>query len=215
MVKSVLCFGDSNTHGTRAMRHMGDRRRFARHERWPGVMTDLLGDGIALVEEGHPGRTSVFDDPIEGDHKNGARALKALLESHRPLELVIIMLGTNDLKGRFGVSASDIAMGLEKLVLEIRTSDSGPDNGAPDVLLVSPVPIIETGVLADMFAGGAEKSRALGPKLAAVAERQEVAFLDLAAVAEVDPVDGIHLDAAAHVAIGTAMADKVRSILSL
>ena len=125
------------------MRDMDDRRRFAKILRWPEVMAALLGDTWEVVAEGHPGRTAVFDDPIEGAHKNGLRCLQALLESHRPLDLVIVMLGTNDLKARFNATASDIALGLQRLVVEIRRCDSGPDGAAPQVLLAAPVPIVK------------------------------------------------------------------------
>ena len=209
METTILCFGDSNTHGTCAMRNAEDRRRFPKSVRWTGVMAANLPDTFSIVEEGLPGRTTVFDDPIEGVHKNGSRTLRALLESHRIVDLVIIMLGTNDLKHRFSVTASDIALGVEKLVLDVLSSDAGPEKSAPKVLLVSPVPITEIGFLGDMFAGGAEKSRVLGAKIAAVAERQNTAILDLAGIAAVDPVDGIHLDSNAHAAIGHAMAESV------
>jgi len=212
MDRTILCFGDSNTHGAKAMRDLSDRRRFAPDQRWPNLMARALGSGFSVIAEGHPGRNAVFDDPVEGAHKNGLRALPVLLESHRPIDLVIVMLGTNDLKARFGVPASDIAIGLERLVAEIRRSDAGPGKAAPAVLLAAPVPVQEVGFLGDMFAGAAEKSRALPALLQAVAHRQGVAFLDLGAVARVDPVDGIHLDAAAQAAIGAAMAGAVADL---
>ena len=140
--------------------------------------------------------------------------MRALLETHRVVDLIIIMLGTNDLKHRFSVTASDIALGVEKLVLEVRNSGAGPGNSSPEVLLVSPVPIVEVGFLGEMFAGGAEKSNALGAELAAVAKRQNATLLDLAEVAAVDPVDGIHLDESAHAAIGQAMAQTVTCLVS-
>lgn len=213
-MRSVLCFGDSNTHGTMAMRDLTDRGRFARAQRWPSVMAVTLGDGYEVIAEGHPGRNAVFDDPVEGEHKNGLRILPALLESHRPLDLVIVMLGTNDLKARFSVPASDIAIGLERLVAAIRQSDAGPEGAAPGVLLAAPVPVEEVGFLGDMFAGGAAKSRALPPLLADVAARQNVGFINLAPVAQVDPVDGIHLSAKAQAAIGAAMAGAVQRMFS-
>ncbi len=212
MTGTILCYGDSNTHGTRAMRHLTDRRRFPKDQRWPSVLAAALGGGWEVIAEGHPGRNAVFDDPVEGEHKNGLRALPVLLESHRPIDLVIVMLGTNDLKARFSVPASDIAIGLERLVVAIKGSDAGPEGGAPEVLVAAPVPVEETGFLAPMFEGGAAKSRALGPMLAAMAERQGVAFVDLAPVAQVDPVDGIHLSAEAQSAIGSAMASAVRAL---
>ncbi|MCP3969377.1 MAG: SGNH/GDSL hydrolase family protein [Rhodobacteraceae bacterium] len=213
-MRTIMCFGDSNTHGTRAMRHMSDRRRFEPSDRWPDAMASRLGVGWQVLAEGHPGRNAVFDDPIEGEHKNGLRVLPALLESHRPLDLVIVMLGTNDLKTRFSVPASDIAIGLERLVAAIRGSDAGPDRAPPGVLLAAPVPIAETGFLGDMFAGGAAKSRALAPLLTDVAERQGAEFVDLGAVAEVDMTDGIHLSAAAQGAIAQTMARQVRAMFA-
>jgi lysophospholipase L1-like esterase len=210
--RCVLCFGDSNTHGTRAMRTPTDRRRFSRELRWPSVMAQALGRHWEVVAEGHPGRTAVFDDPVEGAHKNGQRMLQALLESHRPLDLVIVMLGTNDLKARFNVGPVDIALGLQRLVTEIRRSDSGPDNAAPQVLLAAPVPITETGIFVDVFSGGADKSSDLPDVLRQIAERQGVAFVDLGKVAEVDPVDGVHLTADAHARIGVAMAEAVGTV---
>ena len=213
MEKTVLCFGDSNTHGTRAMRFIGERGRFDKSVRWTGVMASNLPPDFNIIEEGLPGRTTVFDDPIEGAHKNGMRTLRAVLESHREVDLVIIMLGTNDLKHRFSVTASDIATGAEKLIIEVRNALVGPNGSASQVLLVSPVPVEEVGALADMFLGGAEKSKVLGTKMAAVAERQETGFLDLAEIAQVDPVDGIHLDEKAHEAIGQAMAKSVMRLM--
>lgn len=214
MEKTVLCFGDSNTHGTQAMRHMNDRRRFPRSLRWPGIMAAKLGTDFTVVEEGHPGRTSVYDDPIEGIHKNGLLVLPALLETHRPINLVIVMLGTNDLKARYSLPASDIALGLERVVHEISSSDSGPAGAPPAVLLVSPVPIEETGFLGDMFSGGASKSRALPGFLEAAARRHQAGFLDLVGLASVDSVDGIHLDEVAHRQIGEAIAARVSDLLN-
>nr|MDQ3302571.1 hydrolase [Actinomycetota bacterium] len=89
-MKTVLCYGDSNTWGSNP--ETGER--FAPHVRWPGVLAWELGDGFCVIEEGLPGRTTVRDDPIEGAHKNGRTYLRACLESHKPLDLVTVMLGT-------------------------------------------------------------------------------------------------------------------------
>src|SRR6185312_8487577 len=115
-MRTVLCFGDSNTHGTRPMVSLEDDSRFDRSTRWPGVVEARLGDGWRVVEEGLPGRTTVHDDPIEGFHKNGQRYLQACLESHKPLDAIVLMLGTNDLKARFNLPASDIAAGAGVLL---------------------------------------------------------------------------------------------------
>lgn len=209
----VLCFGDSNTHGTLAMTGPDDMRRLPPDQRWPGVTAAALGPGWRVIEEGHPGRTTVHDDPIEGAHKNGALALAALLETHRPIDLVVMMLGTNDLKARFAVTPEDIARSVERLLADIAASNAGPGQAAPAVLLVAPVAIAEAGWLAGMFRGGAAKARALSAELAATAQRLGLPFVDADALATVDPVDGVHLGAEAHDAIGRAIAAKVAEVM--
>ncbi len=213
-MKTIVCYGDSNTHGTIALTHPMDIRRFDRNVRWPGQMAAALGPDWQMVEEGHPSRTTVHDDPVEGIHKNGNRVLPALLESHRPLDLVIVMLGTNDLKMRYNVPAMDIAISAEQLLRTIAGSTAGPGMAAPRALLVAPVPIQEVGFLAEMFAGGAGKSQMLSPYFQAVAARHGAGFLDAGSIAQVDPVDGIHLTEAAHAAIGQAMAEAVRALFT-
>ena len=97
----ILCFGDSNTWGYVPL----TVDRYPESVRWTGVMAQALGAGFRIIEEGQNGRTTVWDDPLEGDNKNGLRYLPACLESHHPLDLVIIMLGTNDLKARWNLCA--------------------------------------------------------------------------------------------------------------
>lgn len=213
-MRTVLCFGDSNTHGTMAHRHIGDRRRLERARRWPSVMGAALGADYDVIVEGHPGRTTVYDDPIEGAEKSGLRALKVLLESHRPIDLVLVMLGTNDTKARFGQSAADIALGVQRLALEIGQSDCGPEGQPPNVMLLAPVRLLETGIFVDIFAGAAEKSAALPKRLKKVAQRLDFGFVDVNDVAQVDPVDGIHLDAANHAKIGAHVAAAVTSLIA-
>jgi len=177
-------------------------------------MASELGAGWRVIEEGHPSRTPVHDDPVEGIHKNGRKVLPALLESHRPLDLVIVMLGTNDLKMRYHVPAMDIAISVEKLLLNIATSFAGPAQKAPRSLLVAPVPIVETGFLAEMFDGGAAKSQRLAGYFAAVAERQGAGFVDAGSLATVDPVDGIHLSETGHRDLGVALASAVQNMFN-
>jgi lysophospholipase L1-like esterase len=209
-MRSLLLFGDSNTHGTMPLAELGVSDRFGREERWPGRLRNLLPDW-EVIEEGHPGRTTVHDDPVEGAHRNGLTVLPALLESHKPLDVVAVMLGTNDLKPRFSVGAGDIALSLERLVRVIRGSQCGPDNGAPGVLLVAPPPIVEVGCLADMFAGGAAKSQALGAEIAVAARRAGVPFMDAGQVVTVSPIDGIHYDAEANPKLAKAFAEAIRA----
>jgi lysophospholipase L1-like esterase len=210
MTRTVLLFGDSNTHGTMPMPDLGFSGRFDRGERWARRLAKLLPDW-EVIAEGHPGRTTVHDDPVEGAHRNGLSVLPALLESHKPLDLVLVMLGTNDLKARFSVNACDIGLSLERLVRMIRASECGPGGGAPGVLLVAPPPIVERGCLAGMFAGGAAKSAGLAVEIEAAAARVGVSFLDAGGVVSVSPIDGIHYDAEANPALAEAFAAAIRA----
>jgi lysophospholipase L1-like esterase len=207
---AVLCYGDSNTHGTPPMADLGTMARFRPEARWPGVMAGALGSGWTVIEEGLPGRTTVHDDPIEGAWKNGLAVLPAVLESHRPLDLVVILLGCNDLKTRFSVTAADIGESCGRLARTVLGSLAGPEGRAPSVLLVAPPPIEETGVLAGMFEGGAAKSRGLAAEISAIAERHGVGFFDAGRVAAVDPLDGVHYSDETHRALGLAMTEEVR-----
>ena len=208
MPRTILCYGDSNTHGTMPMPDLGAMGRFGRNVRWTGQLAALLPDW-QVIEEGLPGRTTVHDDPIEGAHRNGLTVLPAILESHRPIDVVILMLGTNDLKQRFSVNALDIALSLEKLVLAIRGSGCGPDGAAPGVILVAPPPILEVQDLGVMFAGGQAKSHDLGPRLAALARALEVPFVDAGSLIGVSEIDGIHYDEPAMAALAQAFAQAV------
>jgi lysophospholipase L1-like esterase len=209
-MRSLLLFGDSNTHGTMAMIGLEDARRYPRADRWATRLAALLPDW-EVIAEGHPGRTTVHDDPVEGAHRNGLTVLPALLESHRPVDVVLVMLGTNDLKERFSVNAADIALSLERLVRLIRASDCGPEGTAPGVLLVAPPPILEVQGLGAIFAGGAVKSQHLGAEIQAAAQRLGVPFLDAARVVKVSPIDGIHYDAEANPALAQAFAEAMRT----
>ncbi|MEM9797866.1 MAG: SGNH/GDSL hydrolase family protein [Pseudomonadota bacterium] len=208
---TILVFGDSNSHGTIALSRFGQLDRHPPEARWPDVMARALGRPV--VTEGHPGRTTVHDDPIDGAHKNGSRILPALLESHRPLDLVIVMLGTNDCKARFGLRGWDIAAGIGKLAMIVQASTAGPSGKAPDVMLVAPVPVEEAGILAEMFQGGRARARAIAPALKDEAERLGCGFFDAGRVAQVDGTDGVHLAADAQVALGLAMADAIKARL--
>jgi lysophospholipase L1-like esterase len=211
---SILCYGDSNTHGTLPMPDDASKARRPRSDRWTGVLAGTLGPGFHVIEEGQPGRTTVHDDPIEGAHKNGRTVLPAILETHRPIDMVVLMLGTNDLKARFAVTPADIARSLASLVDIVRGTPSGPDGGAPDIVLIAPAPIVATGWLAGHFTGGAAKSQALSPLIAALAKGRDAGFVDAASCGAVDPLDGVHLTKDAHHALGVAVADMVRARLN-
>jgi lysophospholipase L1-like esterase len=211
--RTVLCYGDSNTHGTVPMRQILERERFGPDARWPGVMAGALGPGWHVVEAGLPGRTTSLPDPVMGAHINGLAVLPAVLASAAPVDLVVLMLGTNDLKRRFQMPALEIAVCLENLLLAVGQSIAGPGGAAPRRLVVAPAPVTETGCLAEIFEGAERQAPKLAGHYAAVAERHGAEFFDAGGVVAVSPVDGVHLDAGAHAALGRALADAARATL--
>jgi lysophospholipase L1-like esterase len=210
-MKSVLCYGDSNTWGAATV-HRPDGR-YPTYERWPGVLRNTLGPHWLVIEEGLGGRTTVRDDPVEGADKNGLTYLTPCLRSHRPLDVVAIMLGTNDLKARFNISAWEVAEGAGLLVSTVLKAECGRNGGAPEVLLIAPPPFRpELPSHADMFAGAYEKSREFARRYKAVAERLKVRFFDAGSVIASSKVDGFHLDPEAHDVLGRAVAAEINKI---
>ena len=208
----LVCFGDSNTHGSAPMRNFDDIRRFGLNERWTGLLAADLGPGWRVYEEGLPGRTTVHPDPIEGSHMSGLAALPIVIGSHSPIDAMVIMLGTNDLKARFSVGASDIAAGVECLVRSIRTLCEVPGRTVPRIFVVAPPPILEIGCLADIFTGGRAKSEALGPMLRRMAERLQVEFIDATDHIRSSEIDGIHFDLDQHRILAGAIGDGMRNL---
>jgi lysophospholipase L1-like esterase len=208
----LLTFGDSNTHGTRPLVTPGVFERHAPADRWPHVAAAALGPGWTLCPEGLPGRTTAFDDPVTGAHLNGLTGLRIALLTHAPIDVLTVMLGTNDCKTRFGAAPEAIAAGLAALLDLALLPDLQARSGGFRILVIAPPPVVEAGILAAQFQGGAAKARALAPLYAAVAAARGAAFLDAAAHAAVSPIDGVHLEAPAHHALGAAVAAAVRRL---
>jgi lysophospholipase L1-like esterase len=207
-LKTILCYGDSNTWGY----NPATGGRYGPDERWPGVMRAALGAGYTVIEEGLNGRTTVWDDPYEPG-LNGKTYLLPCLLTHHPLDLVIIMLGTNDLKHRYGLSAYDVAGGAGVLVELAQASGAGPEGGPPEVLLVAPAPIARLTDFALDFRDAEEKSRELGEQYRLFAETLGCAYLDAGQVIVSSDRDGIHLDADQQAALGRALATQVVALL--
>jgi lysophospholipase L1-like esterase len=207
-VKTILCYGDSNTWGF----DPATGERFAPDARWTGVLGALLGDGYAVIEEGLNGRTTVRDDPVE-EHKNGRDYLRPCLASHKPLDLVVIALGVNDLKARFSASASDVADGAGALVEIAAKSGAGPDGRPPAVLLVAPPAVGPLAELAEMFDGARAKSRSFPQQYRRISEKHRCELLDASEVVVSSSLDGIHLEKEEHAKLGEAVAAKAREIL--
>lgn len=193
----VLCYGDSNTYGSVP----GGGDRFPRDVRWPGVLAARLGDGWHVVEEGLGGRTTVFDDPILPD-RNGKTYLLPCLLSHQPIDLVVVFLGTNDLKARFSASPADIAGGvavLTEMALAV----------APKVLVLGLPRLGPLDERADELAGAHEKAERMRPYLRDYTRELGVELLELHELVSYTDEDGFHLDAGGHRTIGEAVAQRV------
>jgi lysophospholipase L1-like esterase len=210
-MKSVLCFGDSNTWGSATVPRPDER--YGPEERWPGVMRRHLGPDWNVIEEGLSGRTTVHADPIEGPWLAGSTYLLPCLKTHKPLDAVVIMLGTNDLKMRFSLPAGDIAAGVGVLLEIVGIAEAGRDGGVPRILVVCPAPILDhhgtRPDMDDMFHGGRAKSLKLAPLYQAVAAEHGAGFLDAGRQIKSSEHDGIHLDPEAHAVLGRAIGDAV------
>ena len=216
-MKTILCFGDSNTWGfipesitaPFPARHPHDVR-------WTGILARELGPNVRVIEEGQNGRTTVHDDPFAAA-RNGKLVLPAILESHKPLDLVVLMLGTNDLKSVFGVSPGEIATGVKILAQMILGSDSGRHAKPPKLLILCPPATGQQNHLPDLAAklpNAFKDSRELPRHYEALASALGCAYLNTQIL--ITPgSDGIHLDASAHAVLGKAVAAAVKSMLLL
>lgn len=201
--KRILCFGDSNTYGVMP----GSIGRYPANVRWTGVLQRLLGDDYEIIEEGLPGRTTNIDDPFPGyEDKNGAEYLFPCIGSHRPFDMIILMLGTNDFKKVYGRSASDVA-GAIKGLIKIIKKYANTDDKKVRIILMSPAHILH--FVKDVkphFAGSPEKSVQLADEIEKVAHEEGCEFLDISKFAKTGEVDGLHLTEESHKNIGEKLA---------
>lgn len=213
IMKTLLTFGDSNTHGTMPMAARGDSGRFGVGVRWPTVCAAALGDDWHLIEEGLPGRTACpYPDTIMGPHMNGQLGLQIALASHKPIDVLTIMLGTNDAKAQFGLTAQQITGHVSALVAMANHPDIQAMHDGFEVLVIAPPVVIEGGSLGDLLYRSVEVTAAFGPSYAEMTDFTGVHFLDAASVIESSPIDGIHFDAAAHLALGASVAQKIKAL---
>lgn len=211
MKKRILCFGDSNTWGYDGQ----TSRRFGEEVRWTGVLQNLLGPDYTVIEEGQSGRTTVFADPVEGS-KSGQTYLEPCLESANPLALVVLMLGTNDTKDRFGCNAYQISQSAKRLGEMILRRDYAPYD-APELLLVSPIEM-DGAILVEnddqnFSQASAERTAEFSDHFAERARELSCHFLDAAAYAAPGLADGVHLDAQNHAKLAEALYTKILDIL--
>lgn len=208
-MKTILCYGDSNTHGTAPLPAPGVDLRHPPGDRWPDALSAALGAGYRVIDEGLPGRTTVHDDVVEGGARNGLSVLPAVLHSHKPIDLMVLMLGTNDLKLRFSVSAWEIARSVERLALTARA-----EGVVSDIVLIAPAPVREVGSLCQVFAGAEARQSGVDAFLQAAAERLGAGFLRAGDHVAVSDLDGVHWPPQAHRAFGKALAPMLRDLLA-
>lgn len=205
-----MIYGDSNSWGFPAD---GTGRRM--EERWPVVMARHMQD-VELIEENLPGRTTVHDDAEHmGETNNGLRSLKAILLSHAPVDAVVLLLGTNDLKTRFAPSAADIAENLGQLITHIRDSGGGSpvweDPKAPEIFLLCPPVLSEhandpSWERVDEWRGGRRASQELWSEVQLISEHMSVPAFNTDNFVEGGPLDPIHWTEASHLRLGQAVA---------
>jgi lysophospholipase L1-like esterase len=209
MVKTILAFGDSLTWGAdpaTGLRHPPEYR-------WPEVLEAELGGKAKVLAEGLGGRSTCYDDHAGPACRNGARALEVSLASHMPLDLVIIMLGTNDLKPVHGGQAESALSGMRRLAQIVETFPYKPRSAQPKLLIVAPPPCVAGPAGAPAAGRRIAESERLAPLYEKLAAEVNCAFFDAGSVASASPVDGVHLEAEATAKIGRALVAPVRSIL--
>jgi lysophospholipase L1-like esterase len=211
---NVLCFGDSNTWGQKPDK----TGRYPADTRWTGVLQKLLGEDYYIIEEGLSSRTTDLDyDRRPG--RNGKTYLEPCIDSHNPLDVVIIMLGSNDFKMEFSRSVVDIADALKDLVNIVKERARTAHGTIPKVILVSPILVDDTAPrFAEFYMGyynhdSVLKSQELAAAVRQVAAEGECTFVDASTVAH-SGEDGLHFNAASHPAMGKLMADTVRSLIN-
>lgn len=211
MQKTVLCYGDSNTYGFNPVNGM----RYPADVRWTGRLQMLLGEAYKVIEEGCNGRTTVYDDPLEG-WKNGRDYLKPCLNSHKPVDIVILMLGSNDLKKVFRASAREIAEGAEILVKDICTFMKEKQGFIPKIILVSP-PEIGPDIVNSSFCyafdeTAVSRSKEFPRYYREAAERNGCEFFDAAGCIKPSEVDSLHLMPEAHGELAKQLCHVVKNL---
>ena len=201
---NILCFGDSNTYGYRP----DGSGRFDADTRWTGLLQKKLGTNDRIIEEGLCGRTTVFSDELR-EGRRGLDTIGILLESHAPVDLLILMLGTNDCKSHYRASASLISKGLDQVIRKARQNASQHF----DLLVISPIHLGHGVGEPDFDPEFNENSEVVSRNLAAeyrkVALQNHAAFLNAADYALPSITDREHLDEKGHAAMADAIYDKI------
>jgi lysophospholipase L1-like esterase len=205
-MKNILCYGDSNTFGWDPEKSC----RPEKDDRWPGVLAKELGPDYHVIEEGLPGRTTVFYDPVM-DLISGLDYFYPCLYSHQPLDMIIVMLGTNDFKYLFNAAPHDVFLGLERIIKTAIHFESDLSDMHPKMFLISPVHVIvPKAQFIDMFRGAEDKSRLLAAQVKALSEKYGALYLDAASIIKPSPADGLHFNTASHKLLGKETGKIIR-----
>jgi len=206
----ILCYGDSNTWGYIPV----TKQRYPVGVRWTGVLQQKLGQEYWIIEEGLNSRTTDLDDPTKPG-KNGFAYLRPCLETHNPIDIIVLMLGTNDMKERFQREPKDIAGGIEKLILEIRTTALNDQGKAPKVILISP-PLVDGSVAGvdEKYKGADQKSKQLAALYRKIAQEYDLEFIDCTQHASPSKKDGYHFEPEGHAALAQAIFEKITTIIA-
>jgi lysophospholipase L1-like esterase len=213
-MKTVVCYGDSNTWGfkPKPARPRMDSARFDSGVRWTCVLQRLLGSGYRVEEEGLSGRTTAFDDPFD-ERRNGFRYLDVCLFTKMPVDLIIFMLGTNDMKEYLGVNAYLSACGLERLIQKAKQGGYGPSGGCPEILVVSPAHLRENISGAwpgnEFGEGCLKKDADLNVYYKKAALENGCRFLDAGEIVRASAADAVHLDEENHAKLAEALYKEV------
>lgn len=200
---TILCYGDSLTWG--GSPYGG---RFPPHCRWPEILNELLGNHHNVINFGLPGRTTMWDDPFN-EGRNGAKYVNSAMEIFGPVNLLIIMLGTNDLKRYFNASAYEAAKGVEQIIKKVRQPNEH-EFPTPKILIVAPPTILSPkGEAAEVFKGGVEKSRDLHQAYQKVAIKNDCLFVNAAGLLQPSVQDGVHLDTDGNSLLASALCSIV------
>ena len=214
-MKTILCYGDSNTWGY----NPDGSGRYPKHMRWTTVLQKELGESFDVISEGLNGRTTVWDDPVRGDYRNGKNYLLPCLHTHKPIDLVILFLGSNDLKPRYNVTSMEIAQSVEMLVDIVKKSETGPNMTSPEILVIIPPPILipeevkQMDYLLPEYEKAVDKSRQFPQAFTSVLNGKCHLF-DSSKYIKTSEIDGMHLDPESHAILGRELAKYIKDFLA-
>ena len=209
-INSVVCFGDSNTWGD----DPHDYTRYPKHNRWTGILQDLLGNGYEVISEGMNGRTT--KESVDEDYEDGLTILPAVLSTNKPVDILIFMIGTNDCKISQKESVADIAEGMEELIITARTVTNNLQGYIPKIIIVSP-PAIQDAVKESWLnyaydETSIQKSLLLAEYYQKIAETYDCYFVNGTDTLEVSDLDGIHMTENGHKQLAQMLAKIIKGM---